>query len=229
MGPHNPPSHPDVLARLANEFVRSGYDQKQLIRWICQTEAYQLTSQYNDTNTVDDPAAGEVPLFSHMYVKPMTAEQLYDSLLIVSHGDASGRVRWEQTEQPRQEWLRQFVTSFETEENDEESTFNGTIPLSLLMMNGELVDRAVSAAPGSYLANILNEKGSEADKIAKLSLAALSRYPTPKEMAALKRLLRSGPAQRAPRDRQRHVASHHQGLEDVYWAFLNSSEFILNH
>jgi hypothetical protein len=229
MGPHNPPSHPDVLTRLTNEFVRSGYDQKQLMRWICQTEAYQLTSQYNESNTVDDPAAGEVPLFSHMYVKPMTAEQLYDSLLIVSQGDVSGRVRWEQSEQQRQEWLQQFVTTFDTEENNEESTFKGSIPQSLMMMNGELVDRAVSIAPGSYLAKILSEKGSETEKITKLSLAALSRPPTVKEIASIKKLLRSSPAHRAPRDRQRQVAVHSEGLQDVYWAFLNSSEFILNH
>ena len=78
LGPHSAPSHPAVLARLSEEFVRSGYDQKQLIRWICQTEAYQLTSRLNATNASDDPVAGDAPLFSHMYVKPMTAEQLYD-------------------------------------------------------------------------------------------------------------------------------------------------------
>ena len=69
MGPHNPPTHPDLLGRLAVELVKSRYDLKQLIRWICNSQAYNLTSQLGRKNEVDNPAAGEMPLFSHMYVK----------------------------------------------------------------------------------------------------------------------------------------------------------------
>ncbi|MDA0281927.1 MAG: DUF1549 domain-containing protein, partial [Planctomycetota bacterium] len=46
MGPHNAASHPALLERLSAEFVKSNYDLKQLIRWICNSEAYNLTSQY---------------------------------------------------------------------------------------------------------------------------------------------------------------------------------------
>jgi len=82
MGPHNPPSHPEVMELLTNSFVESGYDVKQLIRWIANTEAYNLTSKCGKENDIDNPAAGEIPLFSHMYVKAMEVEQLYDSLII---------------------------------------------------------------------------------------------------------------------------------------------------
>ena len=81
MGPHNPVSHPDLLERLTDEVVKSGYDVKQLVRWICNCEAYNLTSKGIKKNEKDSPANGEVPMFSHMYVKTMDVEQLYESLL----------------------------------------------------------------------------------------------------------------------------------------------------
>ena len=43
-GPHNPPSHPELLAKLAEEFKKSGYDVKKLCRWIMASRAYQLSS-----------------------------------------------------------------------------------------------------------------------------------------------------------------------------------------
>ncbi|MDA1231848.1 MAG: DUF1549 domain-containing protein, partial [Planctomycetota bacterium] len=94
MGPHNPASHPELLDRLSREFVTSGYDLKNLIRTICATEAYSLGSQSNDKNKSDDPAAGEMPLFSHMYLKSMEAEQMYDSLIVASNAHQSGRGGW---------------------------------------------------------------------------------------------------------------------------------------
>ena len=43
-GPHNPPSHPELLDQLAKEFKESGYSVKKLCRWIMNTRAYQLSS-----------------------------------------------------------------------------------------------------------------------------------------------------------------------------------------
>ncbi|MFV0445267.1 MAG: DUF1549 domain-containing protein, partial [Planctomycetaceae bacterium] len=43
MGPHRQPVMPELLEALSAEFVRSGYDVKQLVRWICLSEAYQLS------------------------------------------------------------------------------------------------------------------------------------------------------------------------------------------
>jgi|GEM_PF-199039 len=224
IGPHSEISHPELMARLADEFARSGYDVKQLIRWICRSEAYHLTSRFSATNTDDNPEAGDLPLFSRMYVKPMSAEQLYDSLLIASQAHRAVSVNWDQEQRRRQEWLQQFVLSYDTEENDEASTFNGSIPQSLMMMNGELMDNAVSTARGTYLHTILTERTSDTEKIKKLYLSALSRYPTQAELAAVRKVLRVGRSQRG-----QQLALNTQAYQDIYWAFLNSNEFILNH
>ena len=119
MGPHNAPSHPELLDRLAEEFVESGYDVKQLARWICNTEAYSLTSRFNANNEIDKPSAGEVPLFSHMYVKTLTAEQLYDSLIVATGAHKAGQSGYEQAQAQRERWLQDFLRIFGGNEEDE--------------------------------------------------------------------------------------------------------------
>ncbi len=227
MGPHNPPTHPQVLNRMADEFVKTGYDLKQLIRVICQTDAYQRTSRFNDSNGIDDPATGADPLFSRVYVKSMTAEQMYDSLIVATKADQAASVDWAKAEQKRQEWLQQFVIAFQTEENDEVTTFDGTIPQALMMMNSELVDTALRAERGTYLDQVVRERSSDTEKIKKLCLSALSRYPTSKEIAAVRKMLRDQVARR-PRGSNSQLAVV-TGLQDVFWAYLNSNEFILIH
>ena len=224
MGPHAPASHPELLARLSQEFAQSGCDIKQLIRVICQSEAYHLTSRSNGTNTQDDPTLGDLPLFSHMYVKPMSPEQLYDSLVIATQGQGSMSLNWSDADTKRREWVRQFVETYDTEQNDESMHFGGSIPQSLMMKNNELNKRALSAEPGTFLHKLLTEVPGETERSKRLYLSALSRPPTAKELTAVRKLLRSGAS------RPRTVASTStRAYQDVYWAFLNSNEFILNH
>jgi hypothetical protein len=216
MGPHNPPAHPELLDRLTDEFVQSGYDLKQLIRWICNSEAYHLTSRFGENNAIDNPANGQTPLFSHLYLKSMEAEQLYDSLLIATSAHQSGRSRWKQSQDQRGRWLRQFVIAFGTDENDESTTFNGTIPQALMMMNGPLIENAVSAKKGSFLYRVLSAKGSDAKKIRQLYLSTLSRRPSRRELNVANKLIRA---------HQYKLA----GYQDLFWALLNSNEFMFNH
>jgi hypothetical protein len=216
MGPHNPPTHPALLDRLAEEFVSSGYDVKQLVRWICNSEAYQLVSE---------SAAGAVDVhpseFSRMPVRAMTAEQVYDSLLVATRADLTAGGSWEDVIRQRQEWLQQFVVAFETEENDEQTHFSGTVPQALLLMNSELVDRALSVRNGTFFHEVLASGGSDVEKVQRLCLAALSREPLPRELAAARRLIRARVAQSPNRQ-----AATAEALQDVFWAFLNSSEFV---
>lgn len=216
IGPHNSPTHPAILERLAVEFVNSGYNQKQLMKWIANCEAYQLTSKLTKKNPQDNPAVGEMALFSRVYVKPMSAEQLYDSLIIATNAHKSGRSGWEQSEKTRQEWLQQFVRTFGNDEGEESNSFDGSIPQALMMMNGELVGDAVSFKSGSHLGDILAGKGNEVQKLQKIYLTSLSRLPTKSELSAVQKFFRNS---REPMT----------VYSDLFWALLNSNEFIFNH
>ena len=70
-------SHPELLKLLSTQFVASGYDLKYLVRCICNSQAYQRSSSIAPGNKEDDK------LYSHMPVKVMSADMLYDSLQLV--------------------------------------------------------------------------------------------------------------------------------------------------
>jgi len=92
MGPHNPPSHPELLKKLADDFGAHSHDFKQLIRLIVLSEPYGLSSKtLKGRNDKDDPALGEKPMFTHFYLRQMTPEQLYESLMVATEADKANR------------------------------------------------------------------------------------------------------------------------------------------
>lgn len=228
MGPHNHPSHPELLDGLADAFTDSGFDVHRLVRWICLSDAYHLSSRPSPDNVADAPDAGERPLFSRMYIKPLSAEQLFNSLMIAS-GVAPGELsRRGEAYAQRERWLQQFYTAVETEENGEATTLDGSLTQALMMMNGELVQRAIHPEQSRVLSRIVSgSNASEVEKIRQLSLAALSRYPTSEELASIRQTLRRQVRQRTESRVPAQVAVN-EGFRDLYWAYLNSSEFAVN-
>lgn len=218
LGKHNPPSNPELLYRLAANFKESGYDLKQLIEWITLSEPYGLSSRTNRTNEKDDV------YFSHYLLKQMSPDQFFESLMVASEAYKSG-VSPEEAYRMRQELKRQFTAVFGNDENTEADTFAGTIPQALLMMNGRLIQRAVSLEKGSYLRRLIDRnrrkyrRGAAARIIDELYLSALSRFPTRKERAGALRLV----AQYAARGKE------DAAYQDIFWALLNSAEFALIH
>lgn len=215
LGPHNAASHPELLDRLAGEFAANGRDLKKLMRWITLSDAFALSSKIESSNQVDDPLAGSPPLFTRYYTRQMRAEELYESLLLVAanaHG-LSGEAR----EDAKLQWLGQFAIDMGTDEGEEQSIFDGSLPQSLMMMNGPLVHQAVSAAPGTVLHRVIHSKLPMAEKVDHLFLAAVARKPTKRERKVLDSL------------QQAHQADEAKSLQDLWWALLNSNEFILDH
>ena len=212
-GTHNPPSHPDLLEKLAQQFKESGYDTKALIRWIMNSEAYHLSSASTKDNEKDET------LFSHMNLKPMTPEQLFDSLIVATAAHKAGG--GEDQSKRRDQWLGQFVIAFANDEGEESLNFQGTIPQALMMMNGELMEKAVGGRSGSFLADLLERgqaqaKGSiEGYVVNNIYLAALSRRPTSRELGIARGFLTNNPDIICV-------------MEDMFWALLNSNEFVLN-
>lgn len=215
MGPHNNPTHPELLDALAAAFRGSSYSIKDLITWITLSRPYSLGSVLGSNNQVDDPSIGETPKFSRFYLRQMSAEQLYHSLVLASGGTSEGT--YEQQEQKRREWLRQFVVAFGTDEGDEATTFDGSIPQALMLFNGELTKNATSSKAGSFLGTLSQSGKSPQDRLNRLYLAGLSRRPTKREVKLASDLFKA------------RGHKEIEMLQDVWWAILNSNEFIMQH
>jgi len=215
LGDHNSPSHPELLDGLAEQFRENSFDLKELARWIVLSRPYALSSRKTATNKADDPALGERPKFTHFYVRQMQAEQLYESLLTATQADKTSRS--EDAAKTKDTWLSQFIIAFGTDEGDDSTTFNGSIPQVLMMFNGELMKQATSTGQGGFLDRVARSSDSPAAKIDALYLAALARVPSSKERQVATALLAA---------RKGDVSA---ALQDVWWAVLNSNEFIINH
>ena len=109
------------------------------------------------------------------------------------------------------------MVAFGTDEGDESTTFNGSIPQSLMLFNGELSKQATSLKPGGFIDRIASTGRSPRDRVTELFLSGLSRRPTKKEINVAGQLL-------VARNR-----NEKEMLRDMWWAILNSNEFIMQH
>jgi len=213
-GDHNRPTHPTLLDGLAERLQQYSYDLKSLMRWIVLSRPYSLSSRVESGNEADAPQLGESPRFARFYPRQMQAEQLYESLLTATRAD---RGDGEEAARRRDRWLSQFVVAFGTDEGDDATTFNGSIPQVLMLFNGDLIKTATRLEQGGFLDDVADGGGRNRDKINAVYQAALSRYPSPQEVKVANQLLYA---------RQGKAA---EALQDVWWALLNSNEFILIH
>jgi hypothetical protein len=194
MGPNRTPSHPELLALLEKEFQASGFDLKHLIRCICNTQAYQRTSRPLPGNKDDSQ------LFSHMPLKQLTADQMFDALCIaVGRAVVVGKNRDQQT------------AIFATKDADDNPTeLSHGIPQFLKQMNASV------ASGNNNVANRYTQGKSKEQAIEALYLGILSRPPRPKEAERMLAYL----------DR---AANPQEAYRDVLWVLINSAEFMFNH
>jgi hypothetical protein len=206
---NNPPTHPEVLDLLAHEFAASGYDLKFLIRVIASTRVYQLSSRQTSPS---QSAAGR---FARASVRGLTPRQVFNSLSVAMGTFEPFTVPGQFNDQPAEQ---EFLDLFS---NDADSPLERptTILQALSLMNGNLIGQGTDFEQSRTLRAIIEYPLMTRDqKIETLYLAALVRRPTDSEARRLKQYADSLPAD-----------SESQALADIYWALLNSSEFLFNH
>jgi hypothetical protein len=201
-------SHPGVLDELAKGFTKRRYDLRWLIRAVTGTKAYQLSSARSHPSQ-DDPKQ-----FARMALRGLSGGQLFDSIAQATgfrENTPAGRARFN-LGGPRNEFLTKFAAT--SEKATEHQT---SILQALTLMNGRLTTAATSPRQSETLAAVIDAPFMDVgEKIETLYLASLSRKPTAKELARLKRYV----------EKEDRPA---EALADVFWALLNSAEFSVNH
>jgi hypothetical protein len=201
----------EVLDELAREFVDHRFDLKFLIRAVVSTRAYQLTSTATDASQ-DDPR-----LFARMAVKALTSEQVIASLVEATGFQTPvGRPRG-----PAGAGLLQLELGGSFARQPGKTTeFQSSIPQALALMNGRFVNDATSLERSGTLAAVSNAPFLDSKgRVETLFLAALGRKPSASESATLVLYV----------DKGNPSGDATKALADIFWALLNSSEFVLNH
>ncbi len=208
----NPHSHPEVVALLAKELADSKFDLKHLIRVICNSQAYQRTSR-------TDGAKSDEQLFARQGVKVMTPEVMYNSLTAALEVPDLARTKGVKMDKKKGGGAgrfavagakEQFMAFFTTKDVEGDATeYSHGIPQALRLMNQDLFNTG-----GNTVARVA-KLDTPAKAIEALYIATLSRRPTEEEAD----------------EAARHVArakSKGDGYRGIFWALVNSAEFILN-
>jgi len=208
--PDNPPTHPELLTLLTNEFVASSFDVKHLVRCLCNSQAYQRTSR--PVSAHDD----NQKLLAHMSIKVLSPEMLFDSLAMATGGrvtrnaSSSSEFRGTKGSPFAKISTVEFFDNREYDESSSEYTYG--IPQLLRLMNHQLT-AACEDIGQSEAAKKNRDKTVE-----RMYLAAYSRPPTVEEVARINKFLTS--------QRSNPPAKNYSA---VMWALLNSAEFFSNH
>lgn len=213
---NNQPSNPELLDELSARFKHYNYDFKKLIRWITHSNAYHLSHVANATN---DKSEHETT-FSRMVMKALSPEQLFESLMTATKAEQAEAGQAKKEFKDR--WLGSLINNFGDDEGNE-VTFNGTIVQALMMMNGREINEAIARANKGTVALAMTSAKSPEGIINKLYIAALNRKATGKEIARIQNML---PLVKVD---QRKKDTPKAAYEDLFWALLNSNEFLLNH
>jgi len=181
MGPHNPPSHPELLDRLAGELAAHDFDTKGLVRWIVLSEPFGLSGKRTPESWMDAPESGGQPLFARYYAKENGIKENAATDSIANDGgpvDVSRMLVQAVHRRPaaapagpgalaRRTWLRPSVERLEIIETQPDSQWPGP----------------------AWLPRLAHSSLPPEKKIEHLFLSVLDRRPTSRELTAAKLVL----------------------------------------
>ncbi len=231
-GSANPPTHPELLEALAQDFREHEHDLKHLIRTIVRSRTYQLSSQPNDSNGDD------LINYSHALPRALDAEVLLDAIssaagvAVVFKQPSGARVplgtRAIQLKVPSS-WESRFMEVFGR-------PFRLTVPerfspASLAQALHALVGSTYTenlSAVGGRIDRLLKADASNQELLEELYLGALSRFPSRKERAEVLELLR-GQSDIVEHLFFQESTARREAAENLLWALITSREFAHNH
>ncbi len=221
----NPPSNKPLLEALAKDFVDSGFNRRDLLRKIVNSNAYQTSGESNEFNRDD------TRFFSFRQPRRLEAEQLVDAL-----GQVTGKpmkfsgvpVTVKAVHLPAPDLAQrnrsmigdvEFLKVFGQPERQTvcscERAGDAGLGQALQLFNGKLFNSMLTA-DDSLFRKSLSAKKPLSEIVEDLHLSALSRFPNEKEKAIALAYLEK-------------ATDKGKALEDLCWAILNRNEFLFNH
>lgn len=212
----NPPTNSALLDALAQHFVETGFDYRQLVKTILMSATYQRSSDVNPTNQRDEQN------YSRYLFKQLEAEVMLDAISQVTgrpekfEGVPSGSRAIELWDSSVPNYfLKVFGRPVRATACECERVSEPTISQVLHVLNSPAIQKKLNHQNGRIRA-IAAEFADNKKAVEEIYLTCFARYPGKDELAAAVQYLEQAD------DRQ-------IGLEDVAWSVMNSLEFLFNH
>ncbi|MCS6865211.1 MAG: DUF1553 domain-containing protein [Gemmataceae bacterium] len=210
----NPPSNPALLDALGSKIAEYRFDVKKLARDICLSRTYQLSTQRNATNDLDERN------FSRQTVRRMRAEILLDCINQVTETTSrfpglppGARAIHIPDGRTPNYFLTTFGRALRTTACSCEVKTNPTLSQALHLLNGDTTNGKI--AEGRVVEKLLAAKKDPVAVAEELYIRCLGRRPNATEAPKIAQRLAS-------------AENHQTALEDLFWALLNTNEFIFN-
>lgn len=211
----NPASNPELLNALAKKLVEYKYDFKQLVRDICASQAYQRSVERNPSNELDEKN------FAHGSVRRIRAESLLDCICQVTEAPEKFRglpLGAKATQISDGATSTYFLDTFGRAPRLSVCSCDvrtePTLSQSLHLLNGPTTSAKITQ--GAVVRKLLAAGKTPEQVIETLYIRCLTRRPTAEEMERLMTLVKQD-------------KNPETGLIDIFWALLNSREFVFNH
>ncbi|MHB8970869.1 MAG: DUF1549 domain-containing protein [Pirellulaceae bacterium] len=211
----NPPSNPALFEELGKRLRDYHFDFKQLVRDICNSQAYQRSSQRNESNVADERN------FAHAGARRIRAEMLLDCICQVTETEEKFRglpLGARAVQIADGQTSNYFLTTFGRARRDTvcaaEVSTDPSLSQALHMLNGSTITGKI--AEGGAISRLLASGQTPEQVIESIFVRALTRRPTPDETQRLMEVVKQ-------------AENPELGLQDVFWAVLNSREFVFNH
>ena len=215
----NPPSNPELLDALAEDFIKHNYSLKHLIKQMVKSRTYQLSAMPNEFNKNDKKA------FARYYPRRMSAEVLFDAVSQVTNSPATfqglptdrfapNRALMLPDEAFPSYFLDVFGRPQRISACECERVSEANLAQVLHLLNSQEIQAKLTRA-GGRSDQLAKDARPDAEKVEELFLWAFARRPSPQQMdVALRNIERNG--------KNRQLA-----YENIIWALINTKEFIL--
>jgi hypothetical protein len=216
----NPPSNPELLDALADHLVSSKFDLHALFRTITASNAYQRSTEANETNQRDEQN------YSRFLLKRLDAEVLLDAITDTTGvpekfpGTPAGyrAVQLWDSQVPHY-FLKLFGRPYRVSACACERAVEPTVGQILHVMNSPQIQKKISHA-GGRIAKLVRESTDNDYVIEELYLTFFSRFPETSERKVALAHFQQASSQKRTRS---------EAAEDLAWSMVNSLEFLFNH